>query len=304
MKIKTLLCCVLFMAGMAAQAAEYRAVLPWPVGSLSDTIVRKIAETFKNNTGDTIVVDNIPGASGLVGTERWKNGKDAEIYVTTTSSLVADPVTRPEQLNYTDDDFDLVCNIFTGAGVWVTRPDTAIKRPADLLTRLPDLVGGYSPYWDLNTVAMAQHARRPVEIVNYKGTPDILRAIIAKEIDLSLISNGPNVMSLVKAGKIHIVGSTYHADLTLDGVALPSVTRLTGAPGFSSFVGLAIKPGLDPAKAAYLKRELWAAVNTAEVRAIVEASGGIVDSNNNAKQLWQQITSMRERMKKINAKNK
>lgn len=301
MKFKLFVALLCF--SLTATATEYHAVLPWPVGSLSDTVLRKIAETFKNNTGDTIVVENIPGASGLIGTERWKSGT-AEIYVTTTSSLVADPVTRPEQLTYADDDFDLVLNIFTGAGVWVTRPDTNLKRPADLMTRMPDLVGGYSPYWDLNTQAMAQHANRSVEIVNYKGTPDILRAILGKEIDLALISNGPNVMSLVKAGKIHIVGSTYHKDLVLDGITLPSVVKHTGAPGFNSFVGLAVKPGLDPAKSAYLKRELWRAVNTADMRAIVESSGGIADSTNNPQQIWQQIAVLRERMKKFSAKIK
>jgi len=302
MNLRILFATVLFCVSLNALAAEYRAMLPWPVGSLSDTVLRKIAETFKNNTGDTIVVENVPGASGLIGTERWKSSRDIEIYLTTTSSLVADPVIRPEQLTYTDDDFDLVLNIFTGTGVWVTRPDTNIKRPADLITRMPDLVGGYSPYWDLNTQAMAQHTRQPIEIVNYKGTPEILRAIMGKEIDLALISNGPNVMSLVKAGKIHIVGSTYHTDLVLDGIPLLSVSKHTGAPGFNSFVGLALKPTLDPVKSAYLKRELWRAVNTAEMKTTIESFAGVADSTNNKQQMWQQITSLRERVKKFNVK--
>lgn len=304
MNLKELFAIVLLCCSLNSYAAEYRAVLSWPAGSLSDTMLRNIAETFNRNTGDTIVVENLPGAGGIVGTNHWKNQNKAEIYVTTTSALVADPIMRPEQLTYTDDDFDLVLNIFTGTGVWVTRPDTNIKRPKDLVTRMPTLIGGYSPYWDLNAHALARYSNQPMEIVNYKGAPEVLQGILGKEIDLALVSNGPNVMALVTAGKLHIVGSTYHNDYTLDGVPLLSVSKYTGVPGFSSFVGLAVKPTLDPAKSAYLKRELWRAVNTPEMRALIESSGGIADSTNNQQQIWQQIVSLRERVKKAYVKNK
>jgi tripartite-type tricarboxylate transporter receptor subunit TctC len=169
---------------------------------------------------------------------------------------------------------------------------------------MPTLIGGYSPYWDLNAHALGNASSQKIEIVSYKGTPEVLRGIIGKEIDLALLSNGPNVMALVTAGKLHIVGSTYHNDYTLDGVPLLSVSKYTGVLGFSSFVGLALKPNLDPAKSAYLKKELWRAVNTPEMKTLIEVSGGVVDSTNNQTQMWQQIVALRERVKKLMIKNK
>ena len=283
---------------MTTHAAEYRAMVPWPAGSTSDLIMRHIADVFRRNTGDTIMVENVPGANGLIGTERWKNSKNMEIYLTTTSSLVADPVTRSD-LPYNDDDFDQAIHITTIVGLWITGPDNNLKKPTDLLIRFPDLIGGYSSNWNLNIESMSKHLNRKIDIVNYKGSNDVIRDILSKNIDLAVISNGPNVVSLVKSGKLQIIGSTYPTDFVQDGISYLSVPKRTNTPAFSGFVGLAVKPDLDPVKSAYIKKELWRAVNTPEMKALIEGSGNVADSTNNKEWIVKNITQLRERTRRI-----
>jgi tripartite-type tricarboxylate transporter receptor subunit TctC len=303
MNFRILLSTVLMCVSLATQAAEYRAMVPWPAGSTSDLMMRHIADVFRRNTGDSIVVENVPGANGLIGTERWKSSKNIEIYLTTTSNLVADPVTRSD-LPYTDDDFDHAIHISTIVGLWITGPDSNIKKPADLLTRFPDLVGGYSANWNLNIDAMSRHLNRKVDIVNYKGSNDVIRDILGKNLDLAVISNGPNVISLAKSGKLQIIGSTYQNDFAQDGITYLSVPKRTNTPAFSGFVGLALKPDLDPAKSAYLKKELWRAVNTAEMKSLIEGSGNVADYTNNKEWIVRNIMTLRERTRHLSSQTK
>jgi tripartite-type tricarboxylate transporter receptor subunit TctC len=303
MNFKILLSTVLMCVSLATQAAEYRVMVPWPAGSTSDLMMRHIADAFNRNTGDTIVVENAPGANGLIGTTRWKSSKNMEIYLTTTSSLVADPVTRSD-LPYNDDDFDHAIHLSTIVGLWIAKTDSSIKKPADLLTRFPDLVGGYSANWNLNVDAMAKHLNRKVEIVGYKGSNDVVRDIMGKELELAVISNGPNVIQLAKSGKLQIIGSTYQNDFVQDGITYLSVPRRTNTPAFSGFVGLALKPDLDPAKSAYLKKELWRAVNTPEMKAVIEGSGNVADYTNNKEWIVRNIMTLRERTRQLSSQTK
>jgi tripartite-type tricarboxylate transporter receptor subunit TctC len=46
-----------------------RLILPWPAGGITDVVGRVIARQVGLELGKTIVVDNRPGASGVIGTE-------------------------------------------------------------------------------------------------------------------------------------------------------------------------------------------------------------------------------------------
>ena len=56
-------------AQTAATPAITRIVLPLPAGGGVDVFVRKLAEAMGKSMGATVIVDNKPGASGLIAAQ-------------------------------------------------------------------------------------------------------------------------------------------------------------------------------------------------------------------------------------------
>jgi tripartite-type tricarboxylate transporter receptor subunit TctC len=280
-----------------ASAADYRVMVPFAVGLSSDIITRKIAEVFTRNTGDTLIVENMPGAQALIGTMHWKNDSLQDVYITSTTVDVFEPVLN-KNLPYNDKDFNRIIYLGTQSGLWLTRPDTEIKTPTDLLTKMPPFVGGFALAWNQNAVVLSKEKQLNLKIVPYKGINETVQALLAKDIDLAVTGNSPAVMSLVKSGKLKIVGTTNKNDFTLDGMELLSVPKRTGVVGFSAWNCIALKPNLDAKKAAYLKKELWRAVNSPEIKELVESLGYRSDFSNDQKWITQHIANERIRVNK------
>ena len=61
------------IAGAAfAQDKPLRIVLGFPPGAASDTLTRLLADRMRASLGQTIIVENRPGAAGIVGNETVK----------------------------------------------------------------------------------------------------------------------------------------------------------------------------------------------------------------------------------------
>src|SRR5688572_5261920 len=64
-----------FAGVAAAQAQSYPSrpvtlVVPYPAGGPSDTLARVLAEAMRGPLGQTVVVENVSGAGGSLGTGR------------------------------------------------------------------------------------------------------------------------------------------------------------------------------------------------------------------------------------------
>ena len=288
---------VLACVSSAALATDYQVMVPMAVGISADTITRKIADVFARNTGNSLTVQNMPGADGIVGITHWKNSKNMDILVYGQGAIVYEPAIN-NKLPYDDSDFNYVINITSQPGVWVTRPDTNLKTPKDLLTNMPEFVGGYATSWNQNPLVFGKEKKLKTKIVPYKGGNEAIQALLGKQLDLVISGNSATIMSLVKAGKLHIVGTTYSADYELDGIKFLSVSKRTGVPGFGSGIGIAFKSDTDPYRAAYLKKELWKAVQDPGVQTMIANLGYMNDSSDNEKQNFQNIINLRNNLKK------
>ena len=79
----------LFGAGVpSAQEIKgpIKIVVPYPAGGGSDVVARLIADKLKDSLGQTVIVENKPGAGGRIGTEYVK-GQPAD----GTTMLVVNP---------------------------------------------------------------------------------------------------------------------------------------------------------------------------------------------------------------------
>ena len=59
----------------AFPARPIRYICPWPAGGSTDAVIRAFAESAAKTLNQTIIVDNKPGAGGMLGANELVNAK-------------------------------------------------------------------------------------------------------------------------------------------------------------------------------------------------------------------------------------
>ena len=127
-------------AARTATAEDYpsriiRIVVPFPPGGLNDNVARVIQPYLQEKLGQTIIVENKPGASGIIGTDAVaKAAPDGYTLAVVASSHTVTPATNAQM------PFDTV-NDLAAVSLLVRDPllfDGVLQRTGDVL--LPDHV--------------------------------------------------------------------------------------------------------------------------------------------------------------------
>ena len=119
-------------SGLAQTAGKpIRIVLGFPAGGGSDTVLRVIAQRLTQQLGQTVVVDNKPGADGIIAADSVaKSPPDGNtLYFASSNALVAAPVLRGRQGIPYDPvkDFTPIANLGRFALVMVVAPTVPAK---------------------------------------------------------------------------------------------------------------------------------------------------------------------------------
>jgi hypothetical protein len=233
-------------------------VVPFAAGNNADLIARTIAANYEKITNNQIVVENVPGGDTAIGVAHFKNNKK-EILLGTATSEVFNPIVKTN-LPYTDNDYETVIYIGTNIGLWITRADSDLNTPKDLLANMPPVVGGYVTSFNYNLQSFIKEKNVKSELVNYKGTNQLLIDIINGNIKLGIMSPNSTLLGMIKEKKVKVVGSAYPSNITLDGIYLPSVSQVIKIPQYNGYNTVAINPNLDVGEKEELKKYLWIAV--------------------------------------------
>ena len=132
------------MAGMSASAASMaaekypsrpvRMIVPYPPGGGSDITGRAIGAKLNESLGQTFVIDNRPGATGLIGTEIAVKAP-ADGY----TILLADAPHTINALVYTRQRYDAIKD-FTPLNLIATSPQALCANPSFSANSLKDLL--------------------------------------------------------------------------------------------------------------------------------------------------------------------
>jgi tripartite-type tricarboxylate transporter receptor subunit TctC len=145
----------------------------------------------------------------------------------------------------------------------------------DLIKTLPNNSKNFVGYAVSAEVAnlqiLSQHYKwdpKSVEPLKYKGTGDIITALLSNDIEVAIMSYTPVVEEHVKAGKFRILGNTTNQNLSIAGQSVPSVRKQLGVDQVSGAILIAASPKMDTDEAKQLHQDI---LNTLKDPAVVES---------------------------------
>jgi tripartite-type tricarboxylate transporter receptor subunit TctC len=286
---------ILTLVSGIALAEDYRIVLPLPPGNQSDLITRAIADSIARNTKDRLIITNMPGAENVIAVQHFKNNPDIDLINTVSGMVIFNPILKKD-LPYSDNDFNHIVYVGTSVTLWVSRSNTKLKTPEDLVKHLPLFVGGYASSLNYNLTALTKEKKLKSEIVSYKGIGPTIVDILNGSIDLGLLTMSGTVSEMVKAGRLHIIGSSYHEDVVIDGIKIPSVSKKLNIPQFDGFVGYAARPNVDPERTAKLKKLIWDALQDPQTQEVIRRTNLLANPTQNQKEITKMYNNYRKRV--------
>ena len=218
-------------AAQAWPSRPIKLVVPFPPGSSPDLIARLVAEPLGLALGQTVIVDNKPGAGGNVGTGAVAKAEPDgyTLLFTIQGPLVTAPLLS-KSLNY-DPARDLapVTLVATSPNVLVVDPKLGATTLADFVRIAKERKGqlNYGSVGNGSASHLAMElfkARAGLDIVHvpYQGFPQIVNAILAGQVQAGFMVPGIAI-GQIRAGKLNALGVT-------------TLGRSASLPEFPSFV--------------------------------------------------------------------
>jgi tripartite-type tricarboxylate transporter receptor subunit TctC len=194
-----------------------RIVVPLSPGGTGDTLGRYAAEWFAEAFRQQVVVDNRPGANGIIGVDLVaKSAADGHTLLSASTGPVAiNPTVYGAKLPFNAErDLAPVTQIATTTSVVIVHPSFAAKTIPDLIALAKAKPGGINyassgtgSAVHLGTVLFESMAGVRMTHVPYKGSTPGRVAVASAESDLMFDGLLPS-LPLIKAGKLRALGIT------------------------------------------------------------------------------------------------
>jgi len=269
----------LLAAPLGALAQRYptrpiRVVVPYPAGGPTDVLGRIVATRLGERLGQPVVIDNKPGASGMIGADIVaKAPPDGYTLLVNASIHVINPSLYAKPPYDAIADFATVSNLADVALVLAVHPKLPVRSVQELVayaksakTPLAFASAGNGSAQHLSGEAFKIAAGVDMLHVPYRGSAPALTDLIGGQVQL-MFDSMPSSMPHVKAGTIRPLAVTTAKRVS----SLPDVPTIaeSGFPGFSisTWYGVWAPAQTPPDVVRQISREIAAIVRQPDVRA-------------------------------------
>lgn len=251
------ICLCLAVANTMAQeypARPIRIVVPFGPGGATDTPARLIAPKLGEALGQSVIIENRPGAGGIIGIDGVvKSAPDGyTLLMATNGELVMNPFIYSKLPYDPFKDLVPVSIMVESPLVMIVAPSSKFKSLADVIAAAKERPGeityssaGNGSTSNVLTEAFAQRAGIKLLHVPYKGGAPASTAVISGEVAFGFLNLGSAsvLMNSGRAKGLAITSASRHPDYP----SLPTVSE-AGVRDFDDgiWVGLAAPAGVSP----------------------------------------------------------
>lgn len=242
-----------------AQAAypsrPIRLVVPNPAGGLPDTVARIFAQRLGERLGQPVVVDNRPGANGVVAAQALATAPaDGYTFLVTDGSMFSINPAIYKNLSYDYKRDFLPVSLAARAPLYLA---VHPKVPANTLAEFIALAkakpgaltygsSGVGSTHHLTMEAMKVALGIDIRHIPYKGTGQSVPALIGGQVDVAF-SALPSLSGFVKSGQVKLLGNNA-AQRSSQEPNVPAIAEIIPGFDFAPIIGVLAAKG-TPANA-------------------------------------------------------
>ena len=253
-----------FASAQTYPSKPIRLVVPFPPGGTTDILARDVGQVLTQTLGQSVVIDNRPGAAGNIGSDIVaKSAPDGyTLLMCTVSSHAINPGLYAKLPYDHIKDFAPVILVARVPNVLEVNPAVPVNTVNDLIKLAKEKPGqinfassGSGTSIHLSGELFKTMAGVDMVHIPYKGSAPAVTDLVAGQVQV-MFDNLPSSLPQINAGKLRAIAVTS----AQRSPALPNIPTIaeSGLPGFeaTSWFGIVARAGTPPEIIAKLNAEI------------------------------------------------
>jgi len=290
-RFQKLACATLFIGASAlsntslAQTSDYpnqpiKIIIGFTPGGSTDTVGRQLANAFSKLLGQSVIVENKPGANGNLATDAVRRAPpDGYTIFYTSIGHVTNPIMYKDAKYDPIKDFTPIGQVLAGPNVLVVPGNSKFKTLQELIDygkanpgKINFASSGIGSSLHLSGELFKQLSGVDMVHIPYKGAGSLMPHLLSGTVDLAF-PNLPSGLALAEQGQLRALGVTTSTRSN----AAPNIPTIAeaGVPGYdmSTWYGLVAPANLPPSVQKKLSDALVQTVNDPEFKGRLIAQG-------------------------------
>src|SRR5882724_8049805 len=259
-------------AQLAFPAKPVHILVPYAAGGGVDILARTLGDVVSRQWGQTVVVENRPGAGGVVASQALVAAPpDGHTLIVVASGHATNPFLYAKIPYDTFKDFTPISLLASSPNILLVRADSPFKNLSEVIAQARAKPGSLSVGHAGNGTSthlagelLKSLAKVDIEAIPYKGGAPAINDLLGGQIPLSF-NNGPESVGQIEAGTVRALAVTTASRASF----LPNVPSMAETvPGYDTEVwwGLLGPAGMPRDLVEKISHDFVAALNTEAIK--------------------------------------